>query len=196
MLVWGYCLSTVIPGTAVYHQLTVAPVWPPALHHRRHQQKQSSAARPGNHGRGWHNNHHHYMASARQGFLVGIDLTYYVLKVLSGCASSGTARASAHPLAPQPVPDRRVFPASIHGCKNIRHDVFCHAADFYAVQNLIHGGNDGRAEIPNASEFVGLSRCGTRSTARSRAAESGTPASASGEFHRSPNHPRDSGPLR
>ena len=35
-------------------------------------------------GEGWHNNHHYYQASARQGFFWWeIDLTYYVLKVLS-----------------------------------------------------------------------------------------------------------------
>ena len=35
-------------------------------------------------GEGWHNNHHHYMASARQGFFWWeVDITYYVLKVLS-----------------------------------------------------------------------------------------------------------------
>jgi stearoyl-CoA desaturase (delta-9 desaturase) len=35
-------------------------------------------------GEGWHNNHHHYMASARQGFFWWeVDVTYYVLKVLS-----------------------------------------------------------------------------------------------------------------
>ena len=35
-------------------------------------------------GEGWHNNHHHYMHSGRQGFFwYEIDLTYYVLKILS-----------------------------------------------------------------------------------------------------------------
>ncbi len=35
-------------------------------------------------GEGWHNNHHHYMHSARQGFYWWeIDLTYYVLKIMS-----------------------------------------------------------------------------------------------------------------
>ncbi len=35
-------------------------------------------------GEGWHNNHHHYQASTRQGFFWWeIDITYYVLKVLS-----------------------------------------------------------------------------------------------------------------
>jgi stearoyl-CoA desaturase (delta-9 desaturase) len=35
-------------------------------------------------GEGWHNNHHHYQSSTRQGFRWWeIDITYYVLKVMS-----------------------------------------------------------------------------------------------------------------
>ena len=35
-------------------------------------------------GEGWHNNHHHYPIAARQGFYWWeIDLTYYVLVLLS-----------------------------------------------------------------------------------------------------------------
>jgi stearoyl-CoA desaturase (delta-9 desaturase) len=35
-------------------------------------------------GEGWHNNHHHYSISARQGFYWWeIDITYYLLKILS-----------------------------------------------------------------------------------------------------------------
>ncbi len=35
-------------------------------------------------GEGWHNNHHHYQSSARNGFYWWeVDVTYYVLKVLS-----------------------------------------------------------------------------------------------------------------
>ncbi len=35
-------------------------------------------------GEGWHNNHHHYPSSARQGFFWWeVDLTYYVLRLLS-----------------------------------------------------------------------------------------------------------------
>lgn len=35
-------------------------------------------------GEGWHNNHHHYMSSTRQGFFWWeIDITYYILKMLS-----------------------------------------------------------------------------------------------------------------
>jgi stearoyl-CoA desaturase (Delta-9 desaturase) len=36
-------------------------------------------------GEGWHNNHHHYQSSTRQGFhWWEIDISYYVLKMLSG----------------------------------------------------------------------------------------------------------------
>src|SRR5260370_22678398 len=36
-------------------------------------------------GEGWHNNHHAYQSSVRQGFKWWqIDLTFYVLKLLSG----------------------------------------------------------------------------------------------------------------
>jgi stearoyl-CoA desaturase (delta-9 desaturase) len=35
-------------------------------------------------GEGWHNNHHHYPSSTRQGFYWWeIDITYYLLKVMS-----------------------------------------------------------------------------------------------------------------
>jgi stearoyl-CoA desaturase (delta-9 desaturase) len=35
-------------------------------------------------GEGWHNNHHRYMSSTRQGFYWWeIDITYYLLKLLS-----------------------------------------------------------------------------------------------------------------
>jgi stearoyl-CoA desaturase (delta-9 desaturase) len=35
-------------------------------------------------GEGWHNNHHHYQSSTRQGFYWWeVDVTYYVLKMLS-----------------------------------------------------------------------------------------------------------------
>ena len=35
-------------------------------------------------GEGWHNNHHHFSASVRQGFYWWeIDITYYVLRLLS-----------------------------------------------------------------------------------------------------------------
>jgi stearoyl-CoA desaturase (delta-9 desaturase) len=37
-------------------------------------------------GEGWHNNHHHYPLSARQGFFWWeIDITYYILVMLSWC---------------------------------------------------------------------------------------------------------------
>ena len=64
-------------------------------------------------GEGWHNNHHHYQASARQGFFWWeVDLTYYMLKVLSWVGivkdlKQPPARV-LHPksTAPEPQPER------------------------------------------------------------------------------------------
>lgn len=37
-------------------------------------------------GEGWHNNHHHYQSSTRQGFFWWeVDVSYYVLKMMSSC---------------------------------------------------------------------------------------------------------------
>ena len=69
-------------------------------------------------GEGWHNNHHHYMGSTRQGFYWWeIDITYYVLVVLSWCGivwdlrpvperalAEGRARDAAAKLAKRSAP--------------------------------------------------------------------------------------------
>jgi stearoyl-CoA desaturase (delta-9 desaturase) len=53
-------------------------------------------------GEGWHNNHHHYPSAARQGFYwYELDMSYYVLKVLSWVGlvwdlREPTPRALAH----------------------------------------------------------------------------------------------------
>jgi stearoyl-CoA desaturase (delta-9 desaturase) len=37
-------------------------------------------------GEGWHNNHHYFQSAARQGFFWWeVDITYYILKMLSWC---------------------------------------------------------------------------------------------------------------
>ena len=54
-------------------------------------------------GEGWHNNHHHYPASARQGFFWWeIDVTYYMLKMLSWV---GIVRDLKQPPARRPAPE-------------------------------------------------------------------------------------------
>ena len=56
-------------------------------------------------GEGWHNNHHHYAVSACQGFYWWeIDLTYYVLLILSWI---GIIR-NLHPL-PEGIRERNLI---------------------------------------------------------------------------------------
>ena len=84
MLCWGFFVSTVVlfHGTCTINSLA----------HRIGRQRYATRDDSRNSlllalitfGEGWHNNHHHYPASARQGFhWWEIDLTYYVLIVLS-----------------------------------------------------------------------------------------------------------------
>jgi stearoyl-CoA desaturase (delta-9 desaturase) len=84
LFAWGFCLSTVI----LWHDTFTINSLSHLFGRRRYETSDTSR----NNwllalmtlGEGWHNNHHHYMASARQGFYWWeIDLTYYVLKVLS-----------------------------------------------------------------------------------------------------------------
>jgi stearoyl-CoA desaturase (delta-9 desaturase) len=83
-IVWGFVLSSVLllHATALINSL--AHVWGT----RRYETKDSSR----NNlwlalltlGEGWHNNHHHGTSYARQGFFWWeLDVTYYVLKLLS-----------------------------------------------------------------------------------------------------------------
>jgi stearoyl-CoA desaturase (delta-9 desaturase) len=85
-LVWGFFISTVI----LWHgSFTIN-----SLAHLFGRRRYPTADTSRNNwwlalltlGEGWHNNHHHYMASVRQGFFWWeIDVTYYVLRVLSWC---------------------------------------------------------------------------------------------------------------
>ena len=84
MLVWGYCMSTVILWHGSFTINSLSHIFGSRRYpDHRFQQKQRVLALV-TMGEGWHNNHHHYMASARQGFFWWeVDITYYVLCVLS-----------------------------------------------------------------------------------------------------------------
>jgi stearoyl-CoA desaturase (delta-9 desaturase) len=84
MLVWGFFISTV----ACYHGTYTIN----SLSHVFGRQRYRTGDASRNNwllalitlGEGWHNNHHHYPSAARQGFYWWeIDITYYVLKLLS-----------------------------------------------------------------------------------------------------------------
>jgi len=86
MFVWGFFVSTVVllHGTLFINSLAHA------FGSRRFVTEDDSRNNPLlaliTLGEGWHNNHHRYMGAARQGFYWWeIDMTYYLLKVLSWC---------------------------------------------------------------------------------------------------------------
>ena len=84
MVVWGFFISTV----AVYHVTYSINSIAHLVGRRRFPTKDHSRNNLVlallTFGEGWHNNHHYYQASARQGFYWWeIDISYYILKILS-----------------------------------------------------------------------------------------------------------------
>src|SRR5215470_1495511 len=84
LLIWGFFISTV----AVYHGTYTIN----SLSHQIGRKRYETGDTSGNSlplalltlGEGWHNNHHHYPGSTRQGFYWWeIDISYYVLVMLS-----------------------------------------------------------------------------------------------------------------
>lgn len=81
---WGFVVSTLAVLHATMLINSLAHVWGS----RRYATDDTSRNNPLlaliTLGEGWHNNHHHYMSSARQGFYWWeVDLSYYVIEVLS-----------------------------------------------------------------------------------------------------------------
>lgn len=84
LLVWGFFLSTVV----LYHCTYTVNSFAHQLGRRRYatgdHSRNNFFLAVITFGEGWHNNHHHYPAAARQGFYWWeIDLTYYLLVLLS-----------------------------------------------------------------------------------------------------------------
>jgi stearoyl-CoA desaturase (delta-9 desaturase) len=84
MLIWGFFISS----TVLFHGTVTINSLDHMFGRRRYPTPDTSR----NNwllalitlGEGWHNNHHHYAISARQGFFWWeIDITYYLLKLLS-----------------------------------------------------------------------------------------------------------------
>jgi stearoyl-CoA desaturase (Delta-9 desaturase) len=81
---WGFCISTVI----LFHATATINSLDHLVGRRRYntpdQSRNNWVLALITFGEGWHNNHHHYPICTRQGFYWWeIDLTYYVLIVLS-----------------------------------------------------------------------------------------------------------------
>jgi stearoyl-CoA desaturase (delta-9 desaturase) len=84
MLVWGFFISTV----AVYHVTYLVNSATHLVGTRRYETKDDSRnsllIALLTFGEGWHNNHHYYPNSTRQGFFWWeIDITYYILRMMS-----------------------------------------------------------------------------------------------------------------
>jgi stearoyl-CoA desaturase (delta-9 desaturase) len=84
MLIWGFFISS----TVLFHGTVTINSLDHMIGRRRYETPDTSR----NNwllalitlGEGWHNNHHHYAISARQGFFWWeIDVTYYLLKLMS-----------------------------------------------------------------------------------------------------------------
>jgi stearoyl-CoA desaturase (delta-9 desaturase) len=87
LLIWGFFISSVL----LFHGTVTINSFDHMIGSRRYDTPDTSR----NNailalitlGEGWHNNHHHYAISARQGFYWWeIDITYYLLKLLSWLA--------------------------------------------------------------------------------------------------------------
>ncbi len=85
MLIWGFFISS----TLLFHATVTINSLDHMIGRRRYDTPDTSrnnwALALITLGEGWHNNHHHYAISARQGFFWWeIDITYYLLKLMSG----------------------------------------------------------------------------------------------------------------
>ncbi len=84
MLVWGFFISTVVlfHGTCTINSLS--HMMGRARYKTGDHSRNSLILSLVTLGEGWHNNHHHYPATVRQGFFWWeIDITYYMLRVMS-----------------------------------------------------------------------------------------------------------------
>jgi stearoyl-CoA desaturase (delta-9 desaturase) len=84
MLIWGFFIST----TALFHGTScinsMAHVWGGRRYETGDDSRNSFVLSLITLGEGWHNNHHKHMTCTRQGFYWWeIDITYYLLKMMS-----------------------------------------------------------------------------------------------------------------
>ena len=84
MLIWGFFISTVLLYHGTYTINSLAHQIGTKRYDTQDDSRNSLILSFITLGEGWHNNHHHYPASVRQGFYWWeIDLTYYLLVLLS-----------------------------------------------------------------------------------------------------------------
>lgn len=83
-LIWGFFISTVMLWHGSFCINSLAHVFGRRRYATTDTSRNSLILSLVTLGEGWHNNHHHYMASVRQGFFWWeVDITFYILRVLS-----------------------------------------------------------------------------------------------------------------
>jgi stearoyl-CoA desaturase (delta-9 desaturase) len=83
-VVWGFILSTVLVYHATFMVNSVCHVFGSRRFATTDASRNNWFVALLVFGEGWHNNHHHYMSSANQGIKWWeVDVSYYVLKILS-----------------------------------------------------------------------------------------------------------------
>ncbi len=104
VFLWGFCVSTVLLWHGTFTINSLCHVFGRRRYPTTDTSKNSLILSLITLGEGWHNNHHHYMSSVRQGFFWWeIDLTYYLLKMLSWVHIVWDLKAPPRALL-QPVP--------------------------------------------------------------------------------------------
>lgn len=113
MLVWGFCISTIVLYHATYTINSLSHVIGRKRYDTGDQSRNNWALAILTMGEGWHNNHHHYPHSVRQGFFWWeIDVTYYMLRALAALGlvwelKPVTAEVKARKRIAKPGEDRR-----------------------------------------------------------------------------------------
>jgi stearoyl-CoA desaturase (delta-9 desaturase) len=86
LFVWGFVVSTTVLFHATASINSVAHIIGRKRYDTGDESRNNFLLALITLGEGWHNNHHQHMGCTRQGFYWWeIDITYYVLKVLSWC---------------------------------------------------------------------------------------------------------------
>jgi len=82
--VWGFFVATVVLYHGTFLINSLSHIWGTRRFATPDESRNNWVLAIVTLGEGWHNNHHHYMSSVRQGIRWWeIDVTYYVLRMLS-----------------------------------------------------------------------------------------------------------------
>lgn len=84
IVVWGFFISTIVLHHVTFMVNSVAHLWGGRRFNTRDMSHNNAFVAILTMGEGWHNNHHRFPSSERMGFYWWeIDMTHYILKVLS-----------------------------------------------------------------------------------------------------------------